>query len=447
MKMTLRVRLLGTIIGAMILFFIISVLAARFTLQRDLTDLGQSEVTNGSQAFGGYWNSHRDQIKLLISQDAVSDALRKSLSSHNTKALQDQLSNIARTSGLSFLTVTDTKGKIVARANGDQGGTLAGDKYVQRALTGETVSTATVLPQAMLQGEGLAPQATSDIKGPDGKLVHHIDGGLALISAAPMSDANERTIGSIYGGVLLNHFYDIVDQSSQALGGQAAILDGDAIIASTIKKQADGTRVVDQQVTRFNDPSVKGGKAWVGTDDEGGTTYLARIDPIADDQNQVIGARWYGVPLSKFTEIQNNTTLTLILWGLVAMVIALALAIPIVERLSRSIARRSRQVSAAAKELGVAIVGSEVSGDHVAQTKQAVERSGNLIEQLSPGDDLPNKKAKLSEVNQEIYNDVIVIDTLAQEMSNRMKQAVDRVAELNDVAGGLNKLVTGSAQE
>ena len=40
---------------------------------------------------------------------------------------------------------------------------------------------------------------------------------------------------------------------------------------------------------------------------------------------------------------------------------------------------------------------------------------------------------------------MIVIDTLSQEMSNRMQQAVNRVAELNDVAGGLNKLVTGES--
>ena len=443
MKMSLRVRLLGTIIGAMLLFFLISVLAARFTLARDLNDLGQGEVTNGSQAFGGYWDSHKDQIKLLISQDAVSDALRKSLATHNTKGLQDQLSNIARTSGLSFLTITDVKGNVVARANGDAKGTLANDPHVKRALTGETVATAALLPAGILAGEGLAPQANADIKTPDGKVAHHSDAGLALISAAPMSDQNERTIGAIYGGVLMNHFYDIVDQSSLALGGKSALLDGDAIVASTIMRP-DGTRVVDQQVALFSDVS-KSNKSFLGPDDEGGTTYLARIDPVVDDQNQVIGARWYGVPMAQFTDIQNHTTLTLVLWGVVAMLIALALAIPIVERLSRSIAKRSEQVSVAAKELGVAIVGSEVSGDHVAQTKATVEKSGKLIAELATGDGLSAKKEQLAAMNQEIYGDIVVIDTLAQEMSGRMQQAVSRVAELNDVAGGLNKLVTGSS--
>ncbi len=123
--MSLRVRLLGTIVGAMVVFFIISVVAARLTLARDLMDLGRTQVTNGSNAFSGYWDSRKDQIRLLIAQDAVSDALRKNLQAGNTAALQDQLSNIARTSNLSFLTVVDNNGKVVARANGGDNGQSA----------------------------------------------------------------------------------------------------------------------------------------------------------------------------------------------------------------------------------------------------------------------------------------------------------------------------------
>ncbi|HEY5426381.1 MAG TPA: hypothetical protein VIJ77_07515, partial [Candidatus Tumulicola sp.] len=138
MKMSLRVRLLGTIIGAIVLFFIISVVAARVVLSKDLRAQGETEVTNGAGAFGGYWDSRKDQIKLLVAQDAVQDALRKNVETHNAAALQDQLSNIARTSGLSFLTVVDANGNVIARANGPQKGSLKGNSLISRALTGET---------------------------------------------------------------------------------------------------------------------------------------------------------------------------------------------------------------------------------------------------------------------------------------------------------------------
>ena len=438
--MSLRVRLLGTIVGAMLLFFIMSLVAARLTLSKDLMDLGRTEVTNGSNAFSGYWDSRKDQIRLLIAQDAVSDALRKNLQSHNTATLADQLSNIARTSGLSFLTVVDANGKVIARANGGTGGSLAKNSYVQRALTGETVSSASIMAAKDLQSEGLAQQAEADVTAGN-KVVSRVKDGLALIAAAPMSDQNERTVGAIYGGVLMNHFYDLVDQSAHALGGQTAVLDGDAIISSTIS-EADGTRVIDTQVRNYDAQKVASGTAWVGADAQGGTQYLARIDPITDDQNAVIGARWYGIPMTQITAIINHMTETLMLWGLLAMAIALLVAIPVVQRLSRAIAKRSEQVNAAAKELGVTIVGGEVSGDHVAATRAAVERAGQLIGELNEGG---GKIAELKAVNEALHGDMIVIDTLSQEMSGRLQQAVMRVNELSDVAAGLDELVHGGS--
>ena len=440
--MSLRVRLLGTIVGAIVLFFIVSVVAARLALTRDLMAQGRSEVTNGSNAFAGYWDSRKDQIRLLISQDAVSDALRKTLQAHDTKALQDQLSNIARTSGLSFLTIVDTSGKVVARANGGDGGSFASNKYVQRALTGETVSSAVLMPQSELAPEGLAQQAAADVSDAS-KSVEHLNAGLTMVAAAPMSDQNERTLGAIYGGVLMNHFYDLVDQSTHALGGQTAVLQGDAVVSSTISQQ-DGTRVIDARVNAFGEHNLRAGQPWVGSDVQGGTQYLARLDPITDDQNAVIGARWYGVPMSQITSIINHMTETFMLWGFIAMLIALCVAVPIVQRVSNQLAKRSEQVSAAAKELGVAIVGGEVSGDHVAATRSAVERAGVLIDQLA-GEKSRKSIDELKAVNQELVGDMIVIDTLSQEMSSRLQQAVTRVSELNDVASGLDKLVHGAS--
>ncbi len=438
MKVSLRVRLLGTIIGAIIVCFIVSVVAARLVLQRDLMDLGRTEVSNGSNAFAGYWDSRKDQIRLLIAQEAVSDALRKSVETNNVKALQDSLSNAARTSGLSFLTIVDPKGNVIARANGSNPGSLASNKYIQRALTGESVSSAALLTPAELQGEGLASQAASDVK--TGDKTEQVDKGLAIVALAPMSDANERTIGAIYGGILLNHFYDLVDQSTHALGGQTALLDGDAIVASTISQQ-DGTRVVDTQVPLFR--NITADKPYIGPDVQGGTEYMAQIVPIVNDQNDVIGARWYGIPMSQITDIQNHTIQTLGLWGIVAMLVAMILAVPIVQRLSAAISTRSEQVSAAAKELGVTIVGGEVSGDHVSATKAAVERAAALIDDLGKTNDT-GKVAELKSVNDELQSDMIVIDTLSQEMANRLQQAVNRVAELNEVANALDTLVHGT---
>lgn len=441
--MSLRVRLLGTVVAAILICFVVSVVAARLVLQRDLTNLGQTNVRNGSGALGGYWESRQNQIQLLVSQDAVNDTLRRNLEGHNVSALADQLNNIARTSNMSWLTIVDTNGHVIARANGPVPGVLKGNPVVDRALTGETVSTPTMIDSKTLAGEGLAAQAQTDVKGADGSVVAHKDSGMALVAAAPISDQNDRTIGAIYGGILMNHYYGVVDEATKALGGSAAILSGDAIISSTVKV-ADGAsageRVVDVQVK--NASGLKNDGEFIGSDTAGGTEYLVHISPILDDKKNVIGALWYGIPMAQITSIINNTTMAIVLWGAVAAVIALALAVPVVQRLAHVLATRSKQVRSAAKELGVAIVGSEVSGDHVAMTRAAVEKSADLIRQIATQVN-DEKVTQLQAVNSELEGDIIVIDTLSQEMSTRMQQAVNRVNELNDVAAGLNKLVTG----
>jgi sensor histidine kinase regulating citrate/malate metabolism len=437
MRLTLRMRLLGTIVGAIVLFFVISVVAARVVLQRDLMALGATQVTDSAGAFGGYWDSRAEQIKLLVSQAAVSQTIRGELQTRNVAALQSELANAARTSGFSFLTIVDAKGNVVARASGLQAGSLASDPRVRRALTGETVSTPAILGRSLLAGEGLAQQAEVSV-GTD-RAVR----GLALVAAAPISDRSERTIGAVYGGVLMNRYYDVVDAATRALGGASALLAGDTIVASTIARP-DGTRVADRAVGPAA-AVVQTGTPYTGLDTEGGTEYLTHIDPIRDERGQVIGARWYGFPLARIDAIVAHMTRTVLLWGVIAALLALALALPIVERLSKTIAERSSQVRRAAKELGVVVVGSEVAGDHVAMTKAAVERSSALIAELAAQGDPTGKVAELRALSDELQSDVTVIDTLSQEMTSRMKDATNRVAELNDVAAGLNTLVTGEA--
>lgn len=442
MKMSLQVRLLGTIVGAMLLFFVISVGAARFTMQKDLEARGTAEVANGANAFAGYWDAHRDQIRLLVAQDAGTESLRQSLQTGNVKTLADQLSALASTSGMSFLVLTDAHGNVLARAHGAPGTSLRTNSFITRALGGQTVSTAAVLPADELRAEGLSDQADANVTNAAGKVVEHANKGLALVAAAPVTDAAQHTIGALYGGVLLNHFYDLVDQGTRALGGSTALLEGDVLVASTILAP-DGTRVIDQQLPVAS--QVRADHSYAGTDTVGGTQYLVHVDPILDDQNNLVGERWYGVPMQQFSDIINHTTQALVLWGIIAFVIALAFAIPIVQRLANALARRSHQVRDAAKDLGVAIVGSEVSGDHVAATRAAVEKSGSLIDALAAAPGSNGVVSQLKSLNDELQGDIIVIDTLSQEMSSRMQQAVTRVKELNDVAGGLNKLVTGEA--
>ena len=454
MKIGLRTKMVGTMLVAIVISGAISAVAARQTMATDLNKLAAQQVTSGSTGFAGYWDTKKDQVQLLVTQSAINESVRRALVSHNGKALEDTLSGIERQGGLSFLTVVDAQGRVLARANAGPAGALLRSPYVARALSGETVATAARVPHDELEPEQLIPQIEATTSGREG-----VVDGLGLIAAAPVSGQNERTIGAVYGGLLMNHYYDVVDQAAHALGGKAAILFGNEVISSSISRQ-DGTRLVDEMTP----PAIAVVKRpYEGVDNEGGLDYLVRVEPVLNDQNDVIAQRWFGVPLSTFAEVQRHTLGSLLLWGLVGIAIAALIALPVVERVCRQIGARSRQVRASAKELSVVIVGSEVSGDHIAQTREAVERQGDLLMRAATGAHATsgngasaNGKAvatqpaaseailAASALNAEILGDIVVIDTLATEMASRTQQAVARVGELNEVAAGLDELVTGA---
>ncbi len=447
MKLGLRTQLVGMLVGAIAISSAIGAVAARNTMASDLNRLAGQQVGSGSAGFGGYWDQKRESVKLLVTQTAINDAVRAAAGAR-PKALEATLTGIARQGGLSFLTVVDARGKVLARANGGPAGARLVSPFVDRALAGETVSTAAKLPHDQLVPEQLEPQIESTTAGREG-----LQEGLGLIAATPISDAGERTVGAVYGGILLDHYYDVVDQAARALGGKAAVIFDGELISSSIAR-ADGLRLIDEAPSAAVRDAER---VFTGIDREGGTDYLVRAEPVLDEQGQVVAVRWFGVPLSTFTAIQQHTILSLLLWGLVGALVALAFTIPFGARLARGLIARSRRVRASAEELALVIVGSEVSGDHVAQTRAAVERQGELLLQAARASDGPAPAGGValhtavaepllaaSVLNAEILGDVLVIDTLAAEMASRTQQAVARVGELNEVAAGLDELVNGA---
>jgi hypothetical protein len=446
MKLGLRAKLVGTLVGAIVISSAISAVAARNSMAADLNNLAMQQVGSGATGFAGYWDGKRDLVKLMVGQAAINDAIRRGTASH-AKNLEATLTGIAHQGGLSFLTVVDAHGIVIARATGGRPGMKLASPFVQRALSGETVSTAATIPHDELVPELLEPQIESTTSGREG-LVE----GLGMISAVPISDANERTIGAAYGGIIVDHYYDVVDQAAHSLGGKAAVIFEGELISSSVTRP-DGTRLVDDSASeRVRD--VK--QPYFGVDREGGVDYLVRVEPVLNDQSQVIASRWFGVPLATFTGIQAHTLTSLLAWGLVGILIGLAIAIPVVNRIGKGLVARSRQVRESAKELSLVIVGSEVSGDHVTQTREAIERQGDLLMQAATETAEPSrggvatargvseKLLAASALNAEILGDIVVIDTLAAEMASRTQQAVARVGELNEVAAGLDELVNGS---
>jgi len=66
MKLGLRTKLVGTLVGAIVISSAISAIAARNTMATDLNRLANQQIASGSTGFAGYLDQKRDTVKLLV---------------------------------------------------------------------------------------------------------------------------------------------------------------------------------------------------------------------------------------------------------------------------------------------------------------------------------------------------------------------------------------------
>jgi Single cache domain 3 len=414
----LRLRLTVVLVSSMLLAFALLFVGVYASLHSDLTTLASQQVKAGDDALQASFAARSDVIRSAVLQAAAQQQLEDALERKDPGALHAVTADLALSAGLSFVAVIAPDGKIRA-SNRGKPGALLGDPAAGNAAMGSMVSGNTLL----------AAREVAMLTGTPG------EASLAIVTASPVNVAG-RTIGVLLGGELVNAGTRSVADVGRFTGGDAAIvLDGN--IAATSLTGKDGSPLVGLPVPDAR--AAAGRSDFEGRETLHGIDYFTRISPLTDYSGNVIGEYWFGVPYARFEALVSHTLAIVAFWAFIGVVIAIAFGVFVADRLGASIARRSRQVNESARELGVLVIGGEVSGDHVEQTRVKIEN----MEAMLSTDDAPDV-ARLRLLASEAVDDVIVIDTLTGEMSARLRNAALRVEQLAEVARALDGLVTGT---
>ncbi|MBT0671734.1 cache domain-containing protein [Novosphingobium profundi] len=150
--------------------------------------------------------------------------------------------------------------------------------------------------------------------------------------------------GKIYAGkTLLNDNNAVVDEIKSLVGGTATIFQGDMRVASNVQKPEGGRAVGTKLAPGASYEAVlKNGKPFRGETEILGTPYFAAYDPIRDDQGNVIGVLYIGVPSDIFYAGITSLTWKLILGALLVSAIAGGLCMNIAKRLFRPLEDATR---------------------------------------------------------------------------------------------------------
>ena len=325
-----------------------------------------------------------DVIRFTADRTLLIDML---LSGDADYAVAELLQVLGR-EGLDFLTVTDVNGIVLLRTSNPAsvGDSQLHDELVRAVIeTGEPVAGTVIVRAEDLQRESplLAERARIPLidtpmarERPEDEETD----GMVLKAAAPVIDDRGLMIGIVYGGILLNQNFGIVDQVKQTVYedmtyrgqdiGTATIFQDDVRISTNVRN-ADGTRAIGTRIAEdVYDRVVREGLPWIGRAFVVNNWYITAYEPITDINDRIIGILYVGVLEQRYLDIERETVLVFLGITLLGAFVSMALSYVVARRISvpvRKLASAAREVAQGNLETKVEIV----SGDELGELAEA----------------------------------------------------------------------------
>ena len=341
--------LIVVVVGGSVALILGIVLYGKTVLER-----AQDQVKMDLNSARMLYNQRIDNIKFLMQLTTRRGIIVKELKQRNTLLLKQMLEEIRLDNNLDFLSVTDEKGIVLVRAAYPYkvGDDQSNDEMVSRALKGKQEAGAQILSQEELikEGDGLAEKAFMVfVPTPLAKqrARDRETSGMVLKAAVPVIDKDDDLLGVIYGGVLLNRNYEIVDRIKDTVYrgesyegkdiGTATIFQWDVRISTNVKNlnrlRAIGTRVSRDVYEKV----LENGQSYIGRAYVVNANYITAYEPIRNVLGQIIGILYVGILEQPFIDIRNQVIYLFFSIALVGVLVALVIGYFLARSISKPI--------------------------------------------------------------------------------------------------------------
>lgn len=254
-----------------------------------------------------------DSLRRTVELAASGTTIPQFLAARERPKLAAYLGPVRESAGFDFLSLTGPDGRVILRASGANAGDAAfGAAAVRAALAGRTAAGTEVLSSAFLEREDpqLAARARTRIvetprARPAGKKEE--TSGLALVAAAPVRDAAGRQIGVLYGGVLLNRDFSLVDREDV---GSVTIFQDDMRISTSVRNAA-GERALGTRASAEVAAAVLGrGETWRGRAFVVRDWYISGYEPLRSYDGRIVGMLFAGLLEKAYTSTRDRVILS-----------------------------------------------------------------------------------------------------------------------------------------
>ena len=356
MKLSIRAKLIFSFFIVIIITGIIAVAAGFQLIGTGIVREAQTKVdmdlNMARELYRQKLRSVQEVVQLTtLRQLSVVDAIRK----NDCETLLNALNTTRETSGLDILSATDLKGNVLVRSRNPNlsGDSQAQDKIIKRVLASKQAWAST----AIISAEELAKESAALAEQANIKIIStpksvprtqaEETSGMLLKAASPVLDDNGILLGVIYGGILLNRNFEIVDKVKDTAYqgmtykgrdiGTATIFQNDLRVSTNVKNK-DGARAIGTCVSaEVYDKVLKKGLPWQDRAFVVNDWYYSAYEPIRDIDEKIIGILYVGLLAEKYADMRSRIILTLLgitgIGLLLALWLAFLLANPISKRI------------------------------------------------------------------------------------------------------------------
>jgi len=323
MRFPLRAKLITSFLTVIIVTGAVAMLVGVYLIESGIVREAQEKVTLDLNSAQQIYDQKLESIELVLTYSlmrkfAVVEALKEGDQARLLEALRKSMER----GGLDFLTLTDREGIVVIRTSNPEvfGDCKAYDEIVGKVLREKKpLSSTQILPYRELNSEMsiLAMRALIQIiptrMAKPSNETENSD-GMVLKAAVPLLDADGELLGVLYGGILLNRNYEIVDQIKDVVYrgvkyegkdiGTATIFQKDIRISTNVLmksgERAIGTRVSSEVYDKVLGERQKWtSRAFVVND-----WYLTAYSSITNIEEEPIGMLYVGMLEKKYSDMK-----------------------------------------------------------------------------------------------------------------------------------------------
>jgi two-component system NtrC family sensor kinase len=365
-----RFRLIASFLGVSLLVGGLSLIVGGRLIYRAVVGEAQARVGQDLNSAREIYDDRIRSALLGVSLVAGGNDMRAAVRGRQIPFLTDRLLELVAEVGLDFAGVVAADGTVLLRT-GSADRTLVNPAASLALRRAAPVSGMVVLDRPALAAEGptLAERARIALL-PTPRAAPRADTeeteGMTIAAAVPVV-SGDTLAGVVYGGVLLNRNYEIVDRIRETvfrqetyggtLIGSATIFFRDLRIATNVLSPS-GERAIGTRVSaEVKEKVLDAGGLWTDRAFVVKDWYVTAYEPLEDVFGQRVGMLYVGVLEAKYADLRTRTMAVFAVITLGGMLAAIALGSLLGYRLLRPI----QQLIAASQRVSAGDMTAEIA--------------------------------------------------------------------------------------